>query len=179
MSVSTAAVWQQFRPMFLFCCTFAFPTVPMLLTQLISTPPHNQIKLSFYFALLIIIFLKLLEHYDLVIMIIKVWILADFWKDYNFKPSPAVRVSPYYLQYLVFFCKQVILLPVTITRTACHQRLQTGLYTCVWDSVDVFIFMLYTQNQNSYSNSVVFVFAQTCQRALLDGPSLYWPYEIT
>lgn len=41
----------------------------MLLTQLISTPPHNQVKLSFYFALLIIIFLKLLEHYDLVIVI--------------------------------------------------------------------------------------------------------------
>lgn len=69
MSVSTPAVWQQFRPMFLFCSAFAFLTVPMLLTQLISTPPHNQVKLSFYFALLIIIFLKLLEHYDLVIVI--------------------------------------------------------------------------------------------------------------
>lgn len=75
----------------------------------------------------------------------KVWILADLWKDGNFKPSPAVRVSPYYLQCLVFFCKQIILLPVSITRIACHQRLQTGLlFTCVWDSVDVFIFMVYT-----------------------------------
>lgn len=75
----------------------------------------------------------------------KVWILEDLWKDGNFKLSPAVRVSSYYLKYLIFFCKQVILLPVTITRINCHQRLQTGLlFTCVWDFVDVFIFTLYT-----------------------------------
>lgn len=62
MIFSTLPMQQPFCLMVL----LGFLTVPMLRTQLVSTQltsSHHQIKGSLYFNLLIIIFLKLLEHY--------------------------------------------------------------------------------------------------------------------